>query len=93
MSTITIVLTEPVEIENLGLAVRLTEREDCYAVECSPLLKNGEIAGNWGVFGGSVGYSASTFETEESAREFYGDVQNLLEHELADKYSGFWAGR
>lgn len=64
-----------------------------YRVEQSPLLKTGEIDGSWNVFGGSVGYTDSTFNTEENALEFYEDVQTLAEEDLADKYSGFWVSR
>lgn len=82
-------LEEPTRFEDKGLAVRLTYHEgrDVYRVEYSPLLKNGEIDGNWGVFGGSVGYTCSEYSTEEEAREFYKQIEDLSRGKLLDHFA------
>jgi len=83
------ILEGPERFEDKGLAARLTydQEEDSYRVEHSPLLKTGEIAGEWGVFGGSVGYNASTYNSEEDAREFFNDLENLEAEEVLDEFA------
>jgi hypothetical protein len=82
-------LEEPTRFEDKGLAVRLTYHEgrDAYRVEYSPLLKNGEIEGKWGVFGGSVGYTCSEYSTEEEARKFYNQLEDLPSDEILDHFA------
>lgn len=81
------ILEGPEKFENKGFAARLTynEERDSYRVESSPLLKSGEIDDTWEVFGGSVGYNDSEYSTEEEAREFYDELQNLSNQEILDR--------
>lgn len=80
------VLEGPVRYEDKGLATRLAYNEvrDSYRVEHSPLLENGEIAQEWGVFGGSVGYNSSEYDTEEDARQFYNQLEDIPGDEILD---------
>lgn len=79
----------PIRVKEHGIALRITynEERDKYRVETSHLLKNGEIEGMWGVFGGSVGYGDSTYDTLEDAREFYQLAQELEGDELLNHFA------
>lgn len=81
------VLEGPVRHEEKGLAARLTYREDrdSYRVEYSPLLEDGEIAEEWEVFGGSVGYNSSEYSAEDDARSFYDRLQDLSNEEILEE--------
>ncbi|MCU4753489.1 hypothetical protein OB919_16105 [Halobacteria archaeon AArc-curdl1] len=83
------ILEEPQRFEDKGLAVRLiyVKERYKYRVEYSPLLKNGEIEGNWGVFGGSVGYTCSEYNTEEEARQFYNKLEEIPADEILDHFA------
>ena len=78
------ILEEPSRHEDKGFAARLTynEERDSYRVEHSSLLTDGGIDGDWQVFGGSVGYNSSEYDTEEAARSFYNELENLSNEEI-----------
>jgi len=80
-------LEGPEKFEGKGFAARLTyhEERDSYRVESSPLLETGDIDGTWEVFGGSVGYNDSEYSTEEEAREFYEELQNLSNQDILNR--------
>ena len=84
MDNVDEILEEPTRHEDKGIATRLTynEERDGYRVEHSSLLTDGSINGDWDVFGGSVGYNASEYDTEEEARSFYNEIQNLSNEEI-----------
>lgn len=75
-----------VRIEDKGMAARVIRRRETYIVEQCPLLTDGSISENWGIFGGSPGTGISHFSTEEKALQFFSDLQNLSEDEVAGKY-------
>lgn len=79
-------LEKPTRFEDKGVAARLTYHEgrDTYRVEYSPLLQNGEIDGDWGVFGGSVGYTSSEYSTEKEARKFYNKLKSIPGDKILD---------
>ncbi|ELY83610.1 hypothetical protein [Natrinema altunense] len=83
------VLEGPVRYEDKGLAARLTynEERESYRVEYSPILKSGDIAEEWELFGGSVGYTSSEYDAEEEARAFYDELENLSNEEIHDEMS------
>lgn len=82
-------LEEPTRFEDKGLALRLTYHEgrDAYRVEYSSLQKTGEIDGNWGVFGGSVGYTCSEYSTEDEARKAYKQIEDLPGDKILDYFA------
>lgn len=84
MDNVDEILEEPIRHEDKSIATRLTytEERDRYRVEYTNILQNGELDGNWGVFGGSVGYNASEYDTEEEARSFYDEIENLSNEEI-----------
>jgi len=83
------ILEGPERFEDKGIAARLTydQERDSYRVEYSPLLENGEIAEEWTVFGGTVGYNDSVYGSEEAAHEFYDKLENLGEDEVLDEFA------
>lgn len=84
MDNVDEILEEPTRHEDKAIATRLTytEERDRYRVEYTNILQNGELDGNWGVFGGPVGYNASEYDTEEEARSFYNEIENLSNEEI-----------
>lgn len=82
-------LEGPETFNDKGIAVRLTynDEEDTYRVEHSELLKTGNISGEWNLFGGSVGYNASSYGTEEQARQFYSELESLEADEILDEFA------
>jgi hypothetical protein len=82
-----------------GIAIRVVRRDETYSVEYTRIRddlntvdERGFVEDRWQVFGGSVGYGDSTFTTEDNALEFYYDLIDFNESELAEKYSDFWVG-
>jgi len=65
-----------------------------FFVEFAPLSTDGTYATGgdclWTIFGGSVGFSESTFPTLEKATEFFEDVLKLSSSEMVKKYPTLW---
>lgn len=81
------------EVEQHDFYARLTRRSNGqYAVEISLTLQSGGHDDHWGVIGGSVGYDATVFDTEEEARTYFEDVQELSDDGMWEKYGdqGLW---
>lgn len=88
------ILQPETEVEQHDFYVRLTRRTNGrYAVEISLTLQSGGHDDHWGVIGGSIGYDAPVFDTEEEARTYFKDVKTLSDDEMWKKYGdrGLWA--
>lgn len=83
------VLEGPEQLNDEDVAVRLryVEGSDEYRVECSEVLQDGGLEGDWSVFGGTVGYSDSAYSSEEVARGVYDDVKDLSGEEFLDYFA------
>ena len=87
------ILESETEIPHHHFFARLTRRTNGrYAVEISLTLQSGGHDDHWGPIGGSVGYDATVFDTEEEARTYFEDLQELDNDEMDEKYSdrGLW---
>lgn len=70
MKTMDRVIREPVKVESLGSAYRMIKENDKYKIEVTPLgRKEGEILDEWGIIGGSVGYSSSIYTDIQEAEK------------------------
>jgi hypothetical protein len=83
------VLEEPVVYEDKAIAARLTynPERDTYRVEYAPLLQDGGIGDEWGIFGGTVGYTSSSYDSQEDAREFFDDLEDIPSDEILDHFA------
>ena len=85
------IITEPIVIDDKGLAVRLIKEGEKYIVQQSPLNDEGSFDNTeFQLFGGSVGYSTSEFDNEADAKEFLDDVTTLSSNKLSEKYPDIW---
>ena len=90
------ILESETKAEQHGLFARLTRWEnDRYAVEIATRLQSGGHEDQWYLVGGSVGYDASVFDTEEDARDYFEDLTSLSSESMWEKYGeqGLWATR
>lgn len=69
-----------------GIAIRtvVDGKPKRYRVEYSPL-SGGVATDEWTVFGGTVGYDDSVFETEDAARAFVARVQTVAHDEILEE--------
>ena len=83
------VLEEPEVYEDKAIAARLAynRERDTYAVEYTPLLESGEFEDEWFIFGGSVGYTCSMYDSEEDAREFFDELEEIPGDEILDHFA------
>ena len=81
-------------VENHGIAVRIVRNDGMnypFAVEQVPVSEDGSYSReDFSIFGGSVGYGTSEFDTEDKAREFFNDIVTMDSGRLAEKYPGLW---
>lgn len=93
MDNVDEVLEPPVKLSEQGFAVRLTHREETgeYRVEYSNLVA-GEVEEDWNVFGGSVGYNASSYDSLRQAEDFYDEVQDLSGDQILDQLTPIGTG-
>jgi hypothetical protein len=83
------ILEEPVVYNDKAIAARLTynSERDTYRVEYAPLLQDGGIGDEWGIFGGTVGYTSSSYDSEEEAREFFDELEDIPGDEILDRFA------
>lgn len=88
------VIIDDTVVEKYGLAIRMvkgTTEKFPYSVQYAPLYNDDTYnKEEFTLFGESVGYSTSEFETEEKAKEFFNDILNLNKEQLSNKYPNIW---
>ena len=85
------IIEEGKVVEKHGLAVRLIEDNGTYIVQQAPLNEDGTYdEEQFDVFGGTLGYSTSEFDSEEQARRFFNDIFILNKERLAERYPEIW---
>ena len=80
MDDVNMILEGPERLDEEGIAVRLRYDEEetgQYRVEYSNILQDDTVEDDWYLFGGSVGYNASSYNSESEARTVFKDVQAL----------------
>ena len=85
------VIEEGKIVEKHGLAIRLIKDDGTYIVQQTPLNEDGTFdEEQFDVFGGTLGYSTSEFDSEEQARKFFNDIFILNKDRLAERYPKIW---
>ena len=85
------VIEEEKIVEKHGIAVRLVKENGTYIVQHTPLNEDGSYnEEKFNVFGGTVGYSTSEFDTEVQARQFFNDIMILDNDRLLERYPEIW---
>jgi hypothetical protein len=85
------VIEEEKIVEKHGIVVRIVKDNETYIVQYTPLNTDSSYdEDKFEVFGGTVGYSTSEFDTEDQARNFFNDISLLDTDKLAERYPEIW---